>query len=79
MTNPADLTIPEAAAALRSGTLTARDLTQAHLDRIAARNAACTPSRISTLTLWPRPTARTNALPQVTPPPFAASPLPSRT
>jgi aspartyl-tRNA(Asn)/glutamyl-tRNA(Gln) amidotransferase subunit A len=40
MTDPADLTIPEAAAALRAGTLTARALTQAHLARIAARNGA---------------------------------------
>ena len=36
MNNPADLSIPEAALALRAGTLTARVLTQAHLDRIAA-------------------------------------------
>ncbi len=39
MTNPADLSIPEAAAALRAGSLSARALTQAHLDRIAARPA----------------------------------------
>lgn len=38
MTDPADLSIPEAAAALRARTLTARQLTQAHLDRIANRN-----------------------------------------
>lgn len=38
MTDPADLTIPQAAAALRARTLTARDLTQATLDRIAALN-----------------------------------------
>lgn len=38
MTNPADLSLPEAAAALRNGRLTARALTQAVLDRIAARN-----------------------------------------
>ncbi|MBE0554011.1 MAG: amidase [Rhodobacteraceae bacterium] len=38
MTHPADLPLPEAAAALRAGTLTSRDLTQAVLDRIAARN-----------------------------------------
>ena len=38
MTNPADLSLPEAAAALRAGTLTSRALTKAVLDRIAARN-----------------------------------------
>ena len=38
MTDPADLSIPEAAAALRSGTLTSRSLTEAVLARIAARN-----------------------------------------
>lgn len=38
MTDPADLSLPEAAAALRAGTLTSRALTQAVLDRIAARN-----------------------------------------
>jgi aspartyl-tRNA(Asn)/glutamyl-tRNA(Gln) amidotransferase subunit A len=37
MTDPADLSIPGAAAALRAGTLTSRALTQAVLDRIAAR------------------------------------------
>lgn len=40
MTNPADLSLPEAAAALRAGTLTSRALTEAVLDRIAARNPA---------------------------------------
>jgi aspartyl-tRNA(Asn)/glutamyl-tRNA(Gln) amidotransferase subunit A len=38
MTDPADLSLPEAAAMLRSGTLTSRTLTQAVLDRIAALN-----------------------------------------
>ena len=38
MTDPADLSIPEAAAALREGRLTARALTEAALTRIAARN-----------------------------------------
>lgn len=38
MTNPADLSLPEAAAALRSGTLTSRALTEATLARIAALN-----------------------------------------
>lgn len=38
MTNPADLSIPEAAAALRDGSLTARQLTEASLSRIAARD-----------------------------------------
>jgi aspartyl-tRNA(Asn)/glutamyl-tRNA(Gln) amidotransferase subunit A len=38
MTDPADLSLPEAAAALRSGALGARDLTQAVLDRIHAQN-----------------------------------------
>ncbi len=38
MTDPADLTIPEAAAALREGRITARALTEAALARIAARN-----------------------------------------
>ena len=38
MTYPADLSIPEAAAALREGRLTARALTEAALTRIAARN-----------------------------------------
>ena len=36
--NPADLSILEAAAALRAGTLTARALTEAHLARIAERD-----------------------------------------
>ena len=36
--NPADLSIPEAAAALRAGTLTSRALAEAHLARIAERN-----------------------------------------
>ncbi|MFV0243973.1 MAG: amidase [Qingshengfaniella sp.] len=36
--HPADLTIAEAGAALRAGTLTAHALVQAHLDRIAARD-----------------------------------------
>lgn len=40
MTDPADLSLPEAAAALRAGTLTSRALTEAVLDRIAARNPA---------------------------------------
>ncbi len=35
MTNPADLSIPDAAARLRTGTLTSERLTQAHLERIA--------------------------------------------
>ena len=34
MTDPADLSLPEGAAMLRSGTLTSRALTQAVLDRI---------------------------------------------
>lgn len=38
MTDPADLSLPEAAAMLRSGTLTSRALTEAVLDRIAALN-----------------------------------------
>ena len=38
MTNPADLSLAEAAEMLRSGALTSRALTQAVLDRIAARN-----------------------------------------
>lgn len=38
MTNPADLSLAEAAAALRNGSLTARALTEAVLARIAARN-----------------------------------------
>ncbi|WP_431300549.1 amidase [Tabrizicola sp. BL-A-41-H6] len=38
MTNPADLSLPEAAAALRAGTLTSRALTEAVLERIAALN-----------------------------------------
>jgi aspartyl-tRNA(Asn)/glutamyl-tRNA(Gln) amidotransferase subunit A len=38
MTDPADLSIPEAAAALREGRITARALTEASLVRIAARN-----------------------------------------
>ena len=38
MTDPADLSLPEAAAALRAGTLTSRALTEATLARIAARN-----------------------------------------
>jgi aspartyl-tRNA(Asn)/glutamyl-tRNA(Gln) amidotransferase subunit A len=38
MTDPADLSLPEAAAALRSGAFTARALTEATLARIAARN-----------------------------------------
>ena len=38
MTNPADLSLPEATAALRAGTLTSRALTEAVLDRIATRN-----------------------------------------
>jgi aspartyl-tRNA(Asn)/glutamyl-tRNA(Gln) amidotransferase subunit A len=38
MTNPADLSVPEAAAMLRAGTLTSRALTEAVLDRIATRN-----------------------------------------
>ncbi|MBI1170047.1 amidase [bacterium] len=38
MTDPAGLSIPEAAAALREGRLTARQLTEAALARIAARN-----------------------------------------
>lgn len=37
MTDPADLSLPEAAAMLRSGSLTSRALVQAVLDRIAAR------------------------------------------
>ncbi len=40
MTDPADLSIPEAAAALREGRLTSRALTEASLDRIAKRNDA---------------------------------------
>lgn len=38
MFDPADLSIPEMAAALRSGTLTARQVTEAALARIAGRN-----------------------------------------
>lgn len=38
MTDPADLSLPEAAAMLRSGELTSRALTEATLARIAARN-----------------------------------------
>lgn len=38
MTDPADLSLPEAAAALRAGRLTSRALTEATLARIAARN-----------------------------------------
>jgi aspartyl-tRNA(Asn)/glutamyl-tRNA(Gln) amidotransferase subunit A len=38
MTNPADLPLLQAATALRAGTLTSRMLTEAVLDRIAARN-----------------------------------------
>jgi aspartyl-tRNA(Asn)/glutamyl-tRNA(Gln) amidotransferase subunit A len=38
MTDPADLSIPEAAAALREGRLTARGLTEAALARITMRN-----------------------------------------
>ena len=38
MTPPADLTIPEAAAALRAGTLTAPALTEAALERVTTRN-----------------------------------------
>ena len=38
MTEPADLSLPEAAAMLRSGTLTSRALTEAVLERISARN-----------------------------------------
>jgi aspartyl-tRNA(Asn)/glutamyl-tRNA(Gln) amidotransferase subunit A len=38
MTDPADLSLPEAAAALRGGTLTSRALTKAVLDRIADCN-----------------------------------------
>jgi aspartyl-tRNA(Asn)/glutamyl-tRNA(Gln) amidotransferase subunit A len=38
MTDPSDLSIPEAAAALREGRLTARALTEAALTRMAARN-----------------------------------------
>jgi aspartyl-tRNA(Asn)/glutamyl-tRNA(Gln) amidotransferase subunit A len=38
MTNHADLSLPEAAAMLRAGTLTSRALTEATLARIAARN-----------------------------------------
>lgn len=40
MTHPADLSIFEAGAMLRAGTLTSTDLTAAHLDRIATRNPA---------------------------------------
>ena len=36
--HPADLTIPEAAAAIRAGSLTCADLMAAHLDRIATRD-----------------------------------------
>ncbi|MEV8468694.1 amidase [Fluviibacterium sp. DFM31] len=39
MTNPADLTLPEMAARLRDGRLTAETLAQAHLDRIDARDS----------------------------------------
>lgn len=38
MTDPADLSLAEAAAAMAAGTLTARDLTRAALARISARN-----------------------------------------
>jgi len=38
MTHPADLTIPEATAALHDGRITAPELTEAALERIAARN-----------------------------------------
>ncbi len=38
MTDPADLSLSDAAAALQAGTLTARTLTIAALDRVAARN-----------------------------------------
>lgn len=38
MTHPADLSLTDAAAALVAGTLTARELTQAALDRVVARN-----------------------------------------
>jgi aspartyl-tRNA(Asn)/glutamyl-tRNA(Gln) amidotransferase subunit A len=38
LTDPVDLSIPEAAAALRAGTLTARNLTEAVLARIVVRN-----------------------------------------
>ena len=38
MTDPADLSLPEAAAMLRGGTLTSRSLIEATLARIAARN-----------------------------------------
>jgi Asp-tRNA(Asn)/Glu-tRNA(Gln) amidotransferase A subunit family amidase len=38
MTDPADLSLLDAAAALRAGSLTSRALTQAVLDRIHARN-----------------------------------------
>ena len=38
MTDPADLSLTEAAIALRAGTLTSRALTEATLARIAARN-----------------------------------------
>src|SRR5688500_12325501 len=38
MHSPADLTIAEAAAGLRSGELTSKALTEAHLERIAARD-----------------------------------------
>lgn len=38
MNDPADLSLPEAAAALRAGTLTSRALTEATLARIATRN-----------------------------------------
>jgi aspartyl-tRNA(Asn)/glutamyl-tRNA(Gln) amidotransferase subunit A len=38
MESPADLTIAEAAVKLRSGKLTSKALTEAHLERIAARD-----------------------------------------
>ncbi|MDE2384069.1 MAG: amidase [Alphaproteobacteria bacterium] len=41
MTSPADLTLLEAAAALRSGTLTSRSLTEAVLERIEAHKQLC--------------------------------------
>ncbi len=38
--NPADLSIPDAGARLRDGTLTSAELTDAHLERIAARDGS---------------------------------------